>query len=220
MRTYTDEIRLSAPIPALGLGKDATLQEALEAIVKRIQQAEDVLEKEIYPPSPLITTDDIKYTGDGFSPNGLGPEAIELEEAARFKLETVKGEKDVELKFKATDFKLPEGAVIASSTVNISGELSMGRSEITNTKQPGGTINVAYARFPITVDARVIVNVPDKGDIELRKTMQITSDKEIIEETPFQITDRTVQAKPTNLTEVFSQLGTRLKSAEKKRVNG
>lgn len=219
MRIYTGEIRLSAPIPSLGLAQDATLQDALEAIASRLKKQDDLLEREIYPPAPSISTDDIKYTGEGFSTTGLGPEAQELEDNARFKIETVKGSDDVEVKFNVTDFDLPEGSAIASSVVNMSGELHMGRSEITNTKQTGGTVNVPYARFPVTVDARVVVATP-KGDVELRKSVTLTSDKNVAEETPWQVTDRTTQPKPTNLTEVFSQMNARLKSAEKKKVSG
>jgi hypothetical protein len=217
MRSYTAQILLSRPIPSLGLSQGASLQDALEAMAERIVKQDELLQREIFPADFNITTDDIKYTGEGFSSTGLGPEAQELEENAKLKIETVKGDSDVELKFSATDFGLPEGAVIASTVVNVSGEMHMGRSEITNTKQQAGTVNIGYARFPVTVDARVVVNVPGKGDIELRKTMEITSDKDINQETPFQITDRTVQKKPTNLTEVLAQTGSRLKSAERKK---
>lgn len=216
MQRFTEDIKLSAPIPILGLSEGDSLQDALEAIAKRIHKQDELLEREIYPSATVMTTDDIKYTGEGFTITGMGPEAKFLEENAQIKIETVKGEADVELKFNAQDFDLPEGAVIASSIVNVSGELHMGRTTIANTKQAAGTINVPYARFPITLDATIVVATP-KGDVELRKTTQISSDKDLAEQTPFTVTDRTIQPKPESMTEVIQQMQTRLKSAEKKK---
>lgn len=217
MRNFTNDIKLSAPIPSLGLAQGDSLQYALEVIAELLTKHDKTLEQELYPQQRDLTTDDIKYTGDGFAPTGLSPEAQAIEDVAKIKIETVKGENDVELKFDVTGFDLPEGAAIASTIFNVAGQLSMGRTEIANTKQPAGTINIAYARFPVTVDARVVVAIPDKGDVELRKTMTLTSDNEIAEETPFQVTDRTTQKKPTNLTEIFTQMNSRIKYTERKK---
>lgn len=218
MVTYTNDIRLSAPIPSLDLPKDATLQEALEALAALANSHEDLLQKEIYPVASSMSTDDIKYTGDAFSAKGLSPMAQQFE-GTKLKIETVRTDQNVELKFKSTDFNIPEDSTIASSVVHISGSVSMGRSEILNTKEPGMNVNIGYARFPVTLDARVVVTTPD-GDVELKKTMTISSEEELNQEIPYDIVDRIPQKKPTNLTEVFDQLGNRLKAAEKKKLNG
>ena len=216
MVQFTADIRLSAPIPSLNLPKDSSLQDVLEAMAAELARQSQLLESEIYPAGQTITTDDIKYTGDHFSSNGLSPTAAQFE-GSPLKVETIKNANDIELKFKATDFDIPADSTIASSTVNITGGLSMGRTQILNTIEPAMNQSIGYARFPVTLDARVVVTTP-KGDVELKKSVTISSDGEISQEIPYEVIDRTTNPKPTNLTELAAQISDRLKIAERKKV--
>lgn len=219
MVTYTDEIRMSGPIPEFGIKQDDTLQSALEKMASAFMEKIQIIDKEIFPVSPEVTTESIKHIGDIINGTELASDAKALE-GSTVKVEFARQTEDVQLTFKATDFPIPEGSVIRSSRVNISGERYMGRNEIANTDQPEMVVSIGYNRFPITVDARVVVNTPT-GEVELKKVLRYESAKDLAQETPYEVIDRTTQAKPTNLKEVLKQFDSRIKSVENfKKVSG
>ena len=219
MTTYTDQIKLSAPIPGLDLAQGDSLQDALEAIAEKFADIDKVLEKELFPSGPTdISAKHIKYTGDDTLTGSLSAEAIQLE-GSLLKVEATRQDQAVDVTFKAADFTLPAGAKIARSTVNVSGQRDQGRTEIANhTRNTEATMSIGYNRFPVIVDARVVVSMPDGGEVELKKTIQIDSAESFSQETPYELIDRTTKAKSTDLEAAFKQMSARVKSLENRKA--
>lgn len=217
--TYSDEIRIAAPIPEFGISQDDTLQQALEKMAKAYAEIKSLLDRELYPVSQEMTTENIKHVDDTLSGSGMSPDAMQFD-GTKFKVEAERQPEDMKVTFKAVDFEIPAGSSVASSKVNISGQRHMGRSEIINTDQKEMTVNIGYNRFPVTIDSRVVLTTPT-GDVELKKQVVINADKTISQETPYEIIDRTSQAKPSDLKEVIRQFNSRIQSLEAtKRVSG
>jgi len=217
MDSWTEDIKLSGPIPELDLQTGDSLQNALEAIAKEFGKINQLLEKELFPSSSTeITAANVKYVSEDPITGSLSGEALQYE-GSLLKVEAVRQDHDVTLTFKAADFELPAGAKIASSTVNISGQRDSGRTEIANhTRNTEASMSIAYNRFPVTVDSRVVIMNAAGEEIELRKSVVVNSDKTYTQETPYEITDRTSQAKPTDLEGALKQFSARIKSLEKR----
>lgn len=211
--TFTDNIKMAAPIPELGINEGDTFQSALEKFAVIITDIRTLLNNEVYPGAPAMSTDQIKHDDDTLlSPDGLSPDAAQFD-GKKIKIESVRHDETVDITFKTTDFDIPAGSTLASSIVNISGQRNMGRTEITNTKERELVVNVAYNRFPVTLDARVVYTTAT-GDVELRKSIVINSDKDFSQETPYEVIDRTTNSKPTYLKDTLRQMSGRIKSLE------
>lgn len=214
MNIFTGDIKLSAPIPELDLQTGDSLQDALEAIASEFGKINGLLEKELFPNSPTeITAANVKFVSDESITGSLSADAMQFE-GSLLKIDAVRQENDVSLTFKAADINIPAGSQIVSSTVNITGQRDLGRTEIANhTKTTEASMSIAYNRFPVTVDARVVILTPT-GEVELRKSIQVDSAKTISQETPYDITDRTTQAKPSDMEGAMKQALARIKSLE------
>lgn len=210
MITYTDEMRVASPIPQLEISQDELLQSAIEKLAKAIVDIRGMLDREFYPAAAPVSTDAIKHEPGSISKGGSDADQFE---GTKLKIETTRNDQDMSVTFKAVDFEIPAGSTLASSTVNVSGQRDKGRTEIINSKEPEMTLSVAYNRFPITLDSRVVITTAS-GDVELRKKLVINSDKSISQETPYEIVDRTIQSTPTTLQDLLVQFDTRLKSVE------
>jgi hypothetical protein len=220
MQYYADEIIFSKPIPSLGLPAGETLETVILKLAEKLAEASGTLERELFPSgnNAIVSTADIKHNG-GFGVPGNGIEAQKLE-GSEFKVKAERGEKAIDVSFDAAELiKLSEGQQIVSTTVNISGQKLHGRSQIANTKESKLRTSIEYSRFPVTLDARVMVATAD-GDVELRKQFKITSDESIEQATPYEVIDRTSRNNPTNLEEVMLQVDARLKNLETKKANG
>jgi len=212
MTPYTDEIRMAGPVPEFGIEQDDTLQSAMEKIGIAFAKVEKMLDKEFHPAPQPITLDSIKISDDFFIGNGLSYDAKQFEGKTIF-VEAVRQQQDVSVTFKTVDFDIPPGTFLASNIVNVSGQRDMGRTEITNTKNKEMTLSVGYNRFPVVIEARVVFTTPT-GDVELRKAINISSEKDFAQATPYDVIDRTTQAKPIGLKGLLKQFEGRIKAVE------
>lgn len=217
MQRYTTEIIHPHAIPELGIAANTTLAQILAIIGQKLGGIDLMLEQELFPQQPPKTSDEIVFNGDTGVAN-LGIEAQKLA-GSELKIDLTRQEEAMELKYNALDFKLPEGAKVASVQVNIAGQKYQGRTTIISGKNPEMQIPIAYNRFPITLESRVIV-ATKTGDVEMKKTMTISAEaqskSEVVE---YEVIDRSASPSgPSPLTDKIKQLETRLAKAES-RVN-
>ena len=116
----------------------------------------------------------------------------------------------------ARNIPRPEGARGTASRTSISGQSVRGETQILNTQKNAMQISIDYNRFPITVDTVVTVNTKD-GDVELRRTQQISADQTGEQVTGFEILDRTNTNASTNLSDVIHRLEDRVTYLETKK---
>lgn len=214
---YADEVIFDDPIPELNLPAGSSLKTVILSMVQKQAEIEQMIKGELYPAGQNgITAKDIKY--ETIISGGMGLEAQKID-GSEIKVKLERGPQAADVTVNARDFiTLPEGAKIVSSVLNITGQKENGRTQIVpSSKQPIMNVSVPYSRFPITVDARVVVNTVD-GDVELRKTVQVISDESIEQMTKFETIDRTSKPVAADLEAAMKQVETRLKHLETKKA--
>lgn len=215
MKYYADEITFEDSIPELNLPAGTNLKDVILRIVEKIISTDGLLQGELYPTGHnSITAKDIQY--EGTTQGGLSQEAQKLI-GSEIKIKVERGAQAADITLNAKDFiTLPPGAQIASSSISVSGQKENGRTQIVpSSKQPIMNVNVNYSRFPLTIDARVIVNTVD-GDVELRKSIQVNADQSIEQMTPFEVTDRNSQPVVADLQGAMKQIESRINHLETK----
>lgn len=213
MFLFTDEIRHEEAIPELGVDAGSSLAHIINKMVEKFVDINNAMDKETFSASASgISAKNILYSNE--QPLSLGVEAKKLTDSI-FSVSLDRGDNVADISYATDAFVVPDGSKIVSTSVNISGQKHNGRTQILNTKSNKLTHSIQYNRFPIIVDARVVV-ATKTGDVELRKTVVLAGDKTVKQSLQYDIIDRSIQRVDNTLDGVIRDLDDRLKRIELK----
>ncbi len=219
MLTYADEITFGESIPELGTGPEATLKDVILKLVEVVFKQNDLLQRELFPvtSNTAITAKDIAF--DDPDSGNLSIEAQKIQ-GSEIKVKMERGSEAATLSYDLEEMlTLPEGSKIASAVVNISGQKLNGRTQVVPaSKQKSMSVSIGYNRFPVTLDARVVVLTKDDGEVELRKTIEVKSEKDITQTTPYEVIDRTSAPATGDLESAIKRIAARVTHLETKKA--